>query len=207
MGAERSRHVRWMAQVHGSTVLVAGVAGVADGPRRPAIEPGARVACAGPGDALVSGAPELALAVLTADCAPIALGSHEGVFGAVHAGWRGLVAGVVDRAVQSMRALGATEVVGAVGPCIHPECYQFSDDDLAAVVAVCGEGARSSTRDGRPALDLPAAVASSLAAAGVRQVRGRDACTACQRGYFSHRARGDGGRQALVVWAGDGPPP
>ncbi len=191
-----------MEQVHGSRVLVAGVPG---GTARHPVDRAAPVACTGPGDALVSGAPELALAVLTADCAPVALGSPEGVFGAVHAGWRGLVAGVLHRAVEAMRDLGATEVVGALGPCIHAECYHFSEADLDRVVAVCGEAAQASTRDGRPALDLPAAVAASMAGAGVRQVPGRHACTACGRGYFSHRARADRARQAMVVWAGDAP--
>src|SRR5581483_9016264 len=128
-----------------------------------------------------------------------------GVFGAVHAGWRGLVAGVVERAVRTMRDLGATEVVGAVGPCVHAECCPFSDDDLGAVVAACGERARGETADGRPALDLPAAVSSTLTASGARQVEGRHACTVCTPGYFSHRTRADRGRQALVVWSRTGP--
>jgi hypothetical protein len=193
-----------MAQVHGAKVLVTGVAGDAAGLARPTGRPvgrGTPVACSGLGDALVSTTPELALAVLTADCASIALGSSEGVFAAVHAGWRGLVAGVVGRAVATMRELGATEVVGALGPCIHGECYEFSEADLAEVAARCGEGVRGRTSDGRPALDLPAAVAASLAACGVGLVPGRDACTACDPGYYSHRARGDRGRQALLVWS------
>jgi copper oxidase (laccase) domain-containing protein len=96
-------------------------------------------------------------------------------------------------------------VVGSVGPCIHAECYAFSEGDLAAVAAVCGDGARGRTSDGHAALDLPAAVASQLTANGVRQVAGRSACTACQPGYFSHRSRRDGGRQALLVWSREAP--
>ena len=182
------------------------MAGVGGGARHHPVERSAPVACAGPGDALASTAPELALAVLTADCPSIALGSAEGVYAAVHAGWRGLTAGVVGRTVRAMRALGATEVVGSVGPCIHAECYEFSEDDLAAVTAVCGDAARGRTVEGRAALDLPAAVAAALASSGVRQVPGRTACTACEPGYFSHRARGDRGRQALVVWSAEAPP-
>jgi polyphenol oxidase len=160
----------------------------------------------GVGDALVSAAPSVALAVLTADCASLAMGSAEGVFAAVHAGWRGLMAGVVPETVAVMRTLGATEVSGALGPCIHAECYEFSDAELDAVCAVVGERARGRTSGGRAALDIPAAVSAILAACGVSEVAGADACTACQGGYFSHRARGDAGRQALLVWsvAGDG---
>jgi copper oxidase (laccase) domain-containing protein len=156
---------------------------------------------AGEGDALVSSGGGIGLVILTADCASVALGSPEGVLGAVHAGWRGLVDGVVERSVEAMGALGATEVVGAVGPCIHPGCYEFSESDLARVAARLGEGIRSRTVSGRPALDIPAAVSAALTAAGVREQGGVDACTGCAGGYFSHRARGDRGRQALLVWS------
>lgn len=200
MGSPRVRHVRWLAQVHGATVLVAGLPGAVAGAGRTAT-----VACSGPGDALAAAAPDLALAVLTADCPSIALGSAEGVFAAVHAGWRGLVAGVVDETVRAMRALGASDLVGALGPCIHAECYEFGEGDLAAVAAVFGDGVRGRTAGGRPALDLPAAVAAALAANDVREVSGRPACSACAGGYYSHRARRDRGRQALLVWSGEGP--
>jgi hypothetical protein len=159
---------------------------------------------AGPGDALVADRPGVAVTVLTADCASIALGSEEGIFGAVHAGWRGLAAGVVEAAVTAMRSLGATGVVGALGPCIHPACYEFSSEDLADVAGALGDGVRGLTSEGRPALDVPAAVSAALAASGVDEVAGVEACTACAGGYFSHRARGDPGRLALVVWS-DGP--
>ena len=141
------------------------------------------------------------LVVLTADCASIALGSPEGVTGAVHAGWRGLVAGVVERAVEAMVALGATEVLGVLGPCIHPGCYGFSEPDLDRVSDRLGDRVRSRTSDGHPALDLPAAVSAALLAAGARPQAGIDVCTGCGGGYFSHRARADTGRQALVVWS------
>ena len=146
-----------------------------------------------------------ALAILTADCASLALGSAEGVFGAVHAGWRGLMAGVVEATVATMRAMGAVDVVGALGPCIHPECYEFSEADLAPVVAAYGPGVQGRTAAGRPALDIPATVAAALAACGAGQSRGRSACTACDDGHFSYRGRRDAARQALAVWSTDRP--
>jgi YfiH family protein len=194
------REVQWVDQVHGTAVVMAH----AGRPDASTADAHGRLGAvrAGSGDALVSADPTVAVAVLTADCAPIALGSEEGVFAAVHAGWRGLDAGVVESAVRAMRSLGATRVAGALGPCIHAGCYEFSDADLAGVVARHGPSVRARTADGRPALDLPAAVSSALASCGVREVPGVDACTACAGGYFSHRARGDRGRQALVVWSG-----
>jgi copper oxidase (laccase) domain-containing protein len=136
----------------------------------------------------------------------VALGSPEGIHGAVHVGWRGLVAGVVDRAVAAMTALGATAVVAGLGPTIHPCCYAFGPDDLDAVAAVAGDGVRSVTKAGTPALDLPAAVRARLAAAGAPVVVDVDVCTACGGDGFSFRARADDARQALFVWrtAGDG---
>jgi copper oxidase (laccase) domain-containing protein len=165
------------------------------------LDPVVRVTLAGTGDALVSAVPSVALAVLTADCASVALGSREGVFGAVHAGWRGLTNGVVQAAVGAMRDLGATDVVGALGPCIHAGCYEFSRSDLAQACTVLGERARGATSDGRPALDIPAAVSAALTACGVDEVPGVGVCTACDGRYFSHRGRGDLGRQALLVWS------
>lgn len=186
--------VAWARQVHGATVLV--VDGTA---RRHDVTGRAHVA---EGDALVSVVPDARVAVLTADCASIALASPEGLFAAVHAGWRGLVAGVVERAADVLRAHGATDLVGALGPCIHPECYEFAEADLRLVADRYGDGVRGRTARGTPALDLPAAVHAALGRAGVEPVPGVDACTACGGPYFSHRARGDGGRQALVVWSG-----
>ncbi len=196
------RRVHWVRQVHGHGVVVVPASATPGG--GPAPGPPVQAIPSGDGDALVSGASGLGLAVLTADCAPIALGSPEGVVGSVHAGWRGLMAGVVERAVEAMVGLGATEVVGALGPCIHADCYEFSGADLDRVAARFGDQVRGRTRSGRPALDLPAAVAAALAAAGAGQQAGVDACTGCAGGYFSHRARGDGGRQALVVWSSPG---
>jgi hypothetical protein len=162
---------------------------------------------AGPCDGLVSADPSVAVAVLTADCASIALGSREGVFGAVHAGWRGLAGGVVEASVAAMRATGATGVVGALGPCIHPGCYEFSENDLDGLADRYGSGVVGRTTTGRPALDLPAAVSAALTASGATETAGIDACTACAGGYFSHRARRDRGRQAMVVWSTEGGDP
>jgi polyphenol oxidase len=208
-GSGGASRVYWVEQVHGTDVItVAGGAdsgGAADstGPLD-AMGSGAPVTAvfAGDGDALVGVGPGSAVAVLTADCGSIALGSAEGVFAAVHAGWRGLTGGVVEAAVAAMRERGATTVVGALGPCIHPECYEFSPHDLDQVAAVYGDGVRGRTATGHPALDLPAAVSAALMAAGAAEVTGTVACTACGGGYFSHRARADRGRQALVVWSG-----
>ncbi|HMC67930.1 MAG TPA: polyphenol oxidase family protein, partial [Mycobacteriales bacterium] len=78
--------------------------------------------------------PGCVLAVQVADCVPIALVAASAV-GVVHAGWRGLVAGVVGKSVDAMRGLGATEIEAIVGPCIEPACYEFGASDLETVAA------------------------------------------------------------------------
>lgn len=189
--------VVWLDQVHGTEVVVVAGSGSETGERsRPA-----GVVCAGVGDALVCTEPATAITVLTADCASVALGSAEGVFGAVHGGWRGLAGGVVEKAVATMRSQGAGHVFGAVGPCIHAECYEFAEHDLERVVARYGFGVAGRTAEGRPALDLPALVSAALRSTGVTEVAGPTACTSCSGRYFSHRARRDTGRQALLVWS------
>jgi YfiH family protein len=177
----------WVAltQVHGASVVV-----------RPAADDDRAEA-----DALVTDRPGLVLSVNVADCAPIALMSPQGIVGAVHAGWRGVEAGVIGAAAEAMRELGAVDIAAWVGPCIHAECYEFGSSDLDRVVARVGPGARSRARDGQSALDLPMAVARELGRSAVRLAGSADACTACDGAqFFSHRARADDGRHALAVW-------
>ena len=174
----------WLEQVHGSEVMVV---------ERPGEHAG-RIA-----DAAVTAVPGAAVAVQVADCAPVALLGSASV-GAVHAGWRGVVAGVVGTAVERLRVLGPGTVRAVVGPCIRPCCYEFGADDLDVVAAALGDGVRARTSDGRPALDLPGAVQRSLAAAGVADVVDEGVCTACSPRHWSYRARGDRRRQALVAW-------
>jgi len=175
----------WLRQVHGSDVV--DVRGPGDGA-------GWRA------DAAVTDVAGCAVAVLAADCAPVALASAEGVVGVAHAGWMGLVAGVLERTVDRMRALGATEVRALLGPCVRPDCYEFGGELLDRVAARLGAGVRGVTAVGTPALDVPGAVRSALAAVGVVDVGDTGRCTACDPGYFSWRADRELQRQAVVVW-------
>lgn len=182
----------WLRQVHGDTVVAA------DGPGSGA----GSVA-----DGAWTHAAATPLAILTADCAPVALASPEGVVGAAHAGWSGVMAGIVESTVQAMRAAGATDVHAVVGPCICPGCYEFGAGDLEAVESRLGPTVRSSTRDGCPALDLRAVVRAALGLAGVNEVHLVARCTSCDLDadggsptWFSWRARRERQRQAMVVW-------
>lgn len=201
-GVAAGRTVYRCTQVHGAEVVVVGDPPDGSGLARWAPGP----AGAPPsGDALVSAGADDILAVLSADCATLALASPEGVHAAVHVGWRGLLAGVVASAVSAARALGAGRLLAAVGPAIGPCCYEFGAADLDAVSARFGDEVRGVTAAGRPALDLRAGVRVAAAEAGVAEVAVVGGCTACTEDTFSFRRAGDEARQALLVWRAPGP--
>jgi copper oxidase (laccase) domain-containing protein len=145
---------------------------------------------------------DAAVAVWAADCAPIVLIDAAGGLAAVHAGWRGLAAGVLDVAVGALRARGGEIVAAVLGPVIHPCCYAFGRSDLARVaegVHAPTEAITARTRDGDIALDVPSAVSAALRHAGVPlDVVGP--CTGCDERWYSYRRRGDVGRHAVVAW-------
>jgi YfiH family protein len=152
------------------------------------------------GDALVTASPQCALAVQVADCAPIAMVGDAAV-GVVHAGWRGLAAGVIEAAFTALGELDRGEVFAVLGPHIGPECYEFGPDQLDELARRFGPGVRGRTSSGTPAFDLGAAVRSELGRLGVRRIIEVGECTSCLPDrYYSHRARGEPGRHAMVAW-------
>ena len=190
-------------QVHGATILRAGTGGPGAGAGGLGPGPPEGKAPLGEGDGLVTGEAGVVLAVLTADCAPVLLADPgAGVVGAVHAGWRGLAAGVVEAGVAAMAGLGAdpAAVVGLVGPAVGGCCYEVGPDVREAV----GDrypAALATTRDGRQALDPAAGAAQALERAGVGQVRVAGECTVdLAERHFSHRRdHGRTGRQAGLI--------
>jgi YfiH family protein len=174
-------------QVHGRGVVCADVAGVQP------LE----------ADAVVVREPHRPAAVLVADCVPIAL-RGPGVAAAVHAGWRGLCAGVIEAAVAT---LGPSPGVSAwIGPCIGPCCFEVGAEvpEQFAVTHPnapdCREGG-----NGRTHFDLRRAAAAILGACGVEFAGPLDVpCTCCDPRFFSHRRDGTLERQALIAWV-EGP--
>jgi YfiH family protein len=172
-------------QVHGTIVVTA-----------PAAAPGAREV--GTGDALVSDRRGVVLAVLVADCLPVLIvDDRAGVIGAAHAGRRGLVAGVLTATVQAMEQLGAhhDRMTAHIGPGICSACYEVPYP-LREQVAAELPGSWAQTRQATPSLDLPAAAAGQLQAAGLRRVTGTPECTAETPELFSYRRDGTTGRFA-----------
>jgi len=130
--------------------------------------------------------------VLTADCLPVVLGSASAV-AIVHAGWRGLAAGVLQSGVHALRKLsGEEEILAVIGPGAGPCCYEVGPE----VQAIFGAAHADARR-----LDLRAIARERLLAAGVTRVREVGACTICDERFFSYRREGDrAGRQAGVAW-------
>ncbi len=172
----------WVRQVHEATVLEVG-------------EPGDHAGETA--DGLWTTTEGCPIAVTTADCAPVVLVSSGGV-AVVHAGWRGIVAGIIGVAARSLGAVGGTPVATLLGPCIGPAGYRFGREDLDRIVEQYGPEVESVTADGDSALDVPTAVGVAVAEAGWPRPD-RPACTSGTK-YFSHRTRADTGRQTAVAW-------
>lgn len=147
-------------------------------------------------DALWADEPGIALVVVTADCVPILLADPSSRrIGVVHAGWRGLVAGVVE---ETVRAMGSPETLAAfVGPAIGPCCYEVGEDVAERAAEKLGDVVYR--RGDRTHLDLWRSAATALAGAGVREVWPAALCTKCEPDrFYSHRA-GARGRQGLIA--------
>lgn len=151
-------------------------------------------------DAVVTATPDLALAVLVADCVPVLLHDvRAGVVGAVHAGRPGMTGRIVERAVAAMRDLGASAISATVGPSVCGRCYEVPAAMAAHAVAVSpASAARSWT--GTPAIDVAAGVVEQLVDAGVA-VHWVPGCTREHGDLYSYRRDGTTGRFAGVVVA------
>ncbi len=200
VGPERLAQAR---QVHASDVLVI---------RDDADLPGADLrAGARDADGAATALPGVPCVVLCADCVPVALVADRAV-AMVHAGWRGLVGGVLEAGIRALVAAGAgagtrgpgpeaAGVTAVIGPSAGPCCYQVGDEVHAALASGPGARADAPFRVGDRA-DLWGAAAARLRAAGVGRVLTAGACTICAPDdYFSHRRdAGTTGRQAGMVW-------
>lgn len=159
-------------------------------------------------DALITNTPGLALCAFSADCTPILLWDEKtGAVGAIHAGWRGTVAGIGEKTVQAMeRAFGTApgDLVAAIGPCIGLCCFETGPEVPQALRGCLGKAAEPfiAARGEKYLVDLKGANRAILERAGVRQIAVSSECTRClpQR-YWSHRRTGQqrGSMAAVIV--------
>ena len=172
----------WLCQVHGAEVMHVTRAGEHAGAQA---------------DACVTAVFGAVLAVQTADCVPVVLVGTDAV-GIAHAGWRGVVGGVLPATLAALRELTAGPIEAVIGPCIGASHYEFGEPELSQVAAVAGPAVRTSNDAGAACLDMTAAVESVLRDTGVTRVSNVGLDTADER-WFSHRTRGDVGRQVTAV--------
>lgn len=161
-------------------------------------------------DAMVTRMPGLLLGILTADCVPVLFADREaGVIGAAHAGWKGALAGVTDKVLAAMEALGAErDRIGcAVGPCIARASYEVTDDFAETFLRSDPANERFFTA-GRPfhqQFDIEAYVVARLAAAGITRIEalGQDTYAQGDRFYSYRRSCHQGepgyGRQISLI--------
>lgn len=170
------------AQVHGSDLIVhvPGWEGWLRGPRA---------------DGHVAVIRGTGLAVTIADCVPVLIAHPSGAVAALHAGWRGTAARIVEKGIEALERRGcpATELRVHLGPAICGSCYEVSPE---VVRALTGESVAAPM-----CVDLRAIIAGHARALGVRHVSASPSCTRCDNDrFFSHRA-GDAGRQVAVIFA------
>jgi len=166
--------------------------------------------CAGPerpeADAVVSAEAGVRVAVVTADCVPILLASDDGrAVAAIHAGWRGLAAGVVEAGAERLAALaGGRPLVAVIGPHIGPCCYEVDGPVIDAMSRRRAASFAASSTPGRPGrvlLDLGRLARAALLSAGLAPgdvALLSDACTRCDPLRF-HSYRRDGPRAGRLT--------
>lgn len=176
----------WLRQVHGTHVIDA-----------------AQGDAHGEADGAWSAQPGVVCAVLTADCLPVLLCDRTGTkVAAVHAGWRGLAAGVIE---QGVRALGVApeELLAWIGPAIGPRAFEVGPEVRTAFVQHDAAAARAFTasHDGRYLADLYALARLRLSALSITRISGGGFCTFTDRErFFSFRRDGSCGRMATLIW-------
>ncbi len=183
----------WLTQVHGTTVAEVGhdAAGVV-------------------ADAAVARSAGQVCAVLTADCLPVLLCDERGsVVAAAHAGWRGLLAGVLEETVRSM-GIGSARILAWLGPAIGPDAFEVGEEVRQAFIeqhplaATAFRPALPGTLDELPRkwlADLYALARIRLAGAGVERVHGGVGCTYRDADrFYSYRRDGRTGRMAALIW-------
>ena len=145
-------------------------------------------------DALITRRPGLPLAVLSADCLPI-LVKGENIVGAIHAGRKGILNGIIERTITKMRELGGSELSATIGPAICCGCYEVDFQMYSDAIEI---NPNLATTPESHCLDLKKAAAGQLLSQSV-SVTDLGICTAHDLNYFSYRRDGISGRSAGVI--------
>lgn len=175
-------NLAWLRQSHSAIVRLAAIG-----------------AC-GDGDGFWTQQRGVALSIVTADCVPIVCGSDRAV-AAIHAGWRGLAAGVIEATLTELPR-PTSELEAWLGPAIGPCCYEVGDDVAERVTAATEPSIALTANGGRPRIDLHRAAQFQLNRLGVKRVHRIEACTRCNPDLlWSYRgSSGTNGRNLTFAW-------
>lgn len=180
---------QFVQQTHSATVFESGTHGWQQEPTL------------GEGDAIVSGDGNDPIAVLVADCLPVAFTTDYGPTAITHAGRVGLLDGILENTVERLQELDhehTGQIFATIGPGICGKCYEVPED-LRDTAAQSHQALASETSWNTPALDLPAAAQAILEARGV-DVHRVEQCTLENSQLYSHRRQPGQGRLAGLVW-------
>ncbi len=149
-------------------------------------------------DASIARTPEIVCAVLTADCLPILLADGKSqVVAAIHAGWRGLAQGIVEKTVEKM-AIPSTRLWAYLGPAIGLECYTVGEEMMASFPSE--DHAAFSKKNNRWHCDLFGLAEQRLSNLGITSIFSERLCTFCNPRFFSYRRDKTTGRMASLIW-------
>lgn len=182
---------RWLRQVHGVDVFEADKKNPGDNATIVA-------------DASITHTPEKVLAVLTADCLPIFLCAIDGSeIAAIHAGWRGLAAGVIEETCAHMRT-PCSRLLAWLGPAIGPKAFTVGEDVRRAFLDIDSNAEttfHALSTESKWRCDLYQLARQRLLAQGVKQIFGGDDCTYSDSvRFYSYRRDGITGRMASLIW-------
>ncbi|MGV6851764.1 MAG: peptidoglycan editing factor PgeF [bacterium] len=154
-------------------------------------------------DASYTDCPGQVLAILTADCLPVFIANNKGTeIALIHAGWRGLLDGVIQNTVDHMQSKGS-EMQAWLGPAIGPEAFEVGAEVFDLFKDKNNENKTAFTRTSRLQYhaDIYKLAKIALADVGVKQISGGTECTYQQQDdYFSYRRDGETGRMASLMW-------
>lgn len=157
-------------------------------------------------DAIITETPDIAVAVRTADCVPILLAAGDKAVAAVHGGWRGIIAGVIENTVMKLRTEMSADLqsmTAAIGPHIGSCCYEVGDDVAEKFKSRFGVGVIKNGVSGKKVLDLALSARTALMEAGLEEsnIDILRICTKCNPQWF-YSFRRDGkpcGRQLSFI--------
>jgi hypothetical protein len=176
----------WLEQVHGTVVADADKAG-----------------CRTVADACIARRPGSVCVVMTADCLPVLLCDGQGsVVAAVHAGWKGLAAGVIESTVQAME-VAPQNLMAWLGPAIGQQAFEVGEEVRAEFVKADPQAVAAFIpgASGKWLADIYALARLRLQTLGISQIYGGGRCTYSEpETFFSYRRDGVTGRMGTFIW-------